>query len=240
MSAEGRKHQTLWVFGSIFLGMSLLLLGFNSYLRFFSLAQIRESIDQEKKAIEKLLGEQEAYLKNELRDLFSKYSDGIGAVSSVLAARDEVFSGELEDDTAEPVMILDYADFLEKLKKVLGRKTVLSNLNIERSGQLSFLVQTTSYLSAAQQITALRLGLAPEQQRRALAQVDISEDMPELLVDVEVSSVGKNDLTGAAEELPEVLRSGASTFNFIVQAQINPEYYFFLAEQAAQAAEDKQ
>lgn len=238
MSAEGRKHQTLWVFGSIFLSLSLVLLGFNSYLRFFSLAQIRENIDQEKKAIEKLQGEQEAYLKNELRELFSKYSDGVSAVTSVLAARDEVFSGELDDDTAEPVMILDYPDFFAKLQKLLGKKTVLSNLNIERAGQISFLVQTSSYLSAAQQITALRLGLAPEQQRRALAQAEEDEEMPELLVDVVVTSVGKNDITGAGEDIPEVLRSGAATFNFIVQAQINPEYYFYLAEQAAAAAED--
>lgn len=233
MSAENRKHQTLWVFGSIFLGLSLVLIGFNSYLRFFSLAQIRENIAAEKKGIEKLQEEQEAYLKNELRDLFSKYSDGVGAVSVVLAARDEVFSGKLDDDTNEPVMILDYVDFLEKLKKVLGKKTVVSNLNIGRAGQLSFLVQTSSYLSAAQQITALRLGLTPEQQRRALAQATVDEEMPELLVDVEVSSVGKNDITGAGEDVPVPLRDGASTFNFIVQAQINPEYYFYLAEQAA-------
>jgi hypothetical protein len=239
MNAESRKHQTLWVFGSIFLTLSLVLLGFNSYLRFFSLAQVREEIDQEKKAIQKLQEEQEGYLKNELRDLFSKYSDGVSAVASVLAARDAVFSGELDDDTADPVMLLDYPDFLEKLQKLLGRKTVVSNLNIDRSGQVSFLVQTNSYLSAAQQITALRLGLAPERQRRALAQEEVSEEMPELLIDVEVSSVGKNDITGAGEDVPVVLRDESATFNFVVQMRINPEYYFYLQEQRELAEEEE-
>jgi len=231
MSAVARKNQTWWVFGSIFLSLSLVLIGFNSYLRFFSLAEIREGIDQEKKTIQKLQEEQENYLKNELRDLFSKYSDGVSALTSVLAARDAVFSGELDDDNSEPVMILDYLDFFEKLKKLLGKKMVVSNLSISRSGQLSFLVQTTSYLSAAQQITALRMGLAPEQQRRALASTEVAEKMPELLVEVDVSSVGMSQITGTGEELPEVLRSSAATFTFVVQAQINPEYYFFLQEQ---------
>lgn len=231
MNAEIRKNQTWWVFGSIFLSLSLVLVGFNCYLRFFSLAEIREGNDQEKRTIKKLQEEQENYLKNELRDLFSKYSDGISALTSVLAARDAVFSGELDDDNEEPVMILDYLDFFEKLKKLLGKNVVVSNLSISRSGQLSFLVQTTSYLSAAQQITALRMGLAPEQQRRALAQVEVVEEIPELLTEVDVSSVGMNQIAGTGEELPEVLRNAAATFTFVVQAQINPEYYFFLQEQ---------
>lgn len=204
MSTMLRKNQKL--FGSLFLVLSLLLLGFNGWLRFFSLAGIVDEIQLEKRTVKKLQEEQENYLKGGLRDLFSKYSDGVLAVSSVLAARDAVFSGELDSDSSEPVMILDYVEFFESLQKLLGKETVVSNLNINKAGQISFLAQTTSYLSAARQITALRI--------------------PELLINVQVSGVGKNDITGSGEELPLTLQENSATYDFIVQAMINPEYFF--------------
>lgn len=223
MTAEDRQNQELWIFGGVFLFLSLCLFGFHGWMKFFALQELKLSIAAEHKIVQELKGKQETFLKNELRDLFSRYSEGVSAVSSIMAARDDVFSGAVNDDTAEPVVILDVPDFLLQLQRLLGKQMVLSNLEISRTGQVSFLIETMSYLSSAKQISALRLGLASERKKKSSADGD--ELAPPLFIDMEVTSVGKNDVTGTASDIPEIFRQLPATYRFIVQAKLNPEYY---------------
>lgn len=228
-----RTQRNEWIFAGCFITFSVLLLGFYGWLRFFPVSTLTQQIEDEKRALAGLQEEQNRFLEKDLRDLFTRYSDGIAATEVVLAARDEVFTGAIDDDTAEPVVILDYPDFLKLFRALLGKKSVISNLTMSKAGQLSFLVQTGSYALAGQQMAALKFGLSPARQQEVLAAeegVEEAETIPVLLRKIDITSVARREVTGQAEDVPAVLRGGEAIYSFIVQAEINPEYYFFMRE----------
>jgi len=203
-----------WRDGSIFLIISFILLSFNIWIRWGEIAPLSSMIQKEKNAMANIVKKEEMLLDADLRKLFEEYSAGILSVEAIFSARDEVFSGSWDEKTYEPLLLLDYIDFFEKLKKLLSKHSVISNLSIDSTGKISFLIQSTSYLNAARQIAGLRLGFSE----------------PHILADVVISSVSKNEIIGEAHELPEVLRKNDSIYEFIVQAKINPEYYSWMQE----------
>ena len=233
MTIDDRTSRNEWIFAGLFIGFSIILLGFYAWLRFFPIATLAQQIEEEKRALTKLQEEQNRFLEKDLRDLFTRYSDGIAATEVVLAARDEVFTGAIDDDTAEPVVILDYPDFFKLFRALLGKQSVISNLTVSKAGQLSFLVQTGSYAMAGQQMAALKFGLSPSRQQEVLA-AEVGSDEPQvipvLLRNIDITSVARREITGQAEDVPAVLRNGEAVYSFIVQAEINPEYYFFVKE----------
>lgn len=207
---ESRQQFSEWIFGAIFLGCALLLLGFHIWIRFFVFSDIQTKVQIEKTALESLKAEQGKLLTPELRDLFTQYSDGISALESVFAARDEVFTGSMDEDRYEPVVLLDYPFVFKELKKHLGKGTVLSSLTIDAFGKISFLASTLSFGDAARQIAALQFGFSQN---------------PRLFTNVSVSSISRQQITGKQEDIPLVFRGMEATFNFIVQARINPEFF---------------
>lgn len=228
-----RTQRNEWIFASLFIGFSVFLLGFYAWLRFFPISVLTQQIEDEKRTLTGLQEQQNQFLEKDLRDLFTRYSDGIAATEVVLAARDEVFTGAIDDDTAEPVVILDYPDFLKLFRALLGKKSVISNLTISKAGQLSFLVQTGSYALAGQQMAALKFGLSPARQQEVLVDeggLEHAETIPVLLRNIDITSVARREVTGQAEDVPAVLRDGEAIYSFIVQAEINPEYYFWQNE----------
>lgn len=210
--------QSEWVFGSICLFLAILLIGFFVYLRFFEVAFLDRQMQAEKRALETAKADTAKLLTPELRGLFEEYSEGISSLQSLFAAREDVFTGSLDPERYEPVVFLDYPAFFIELQKLLGKKTLLSNLTIDPIGRVSFLVTTTNYFQAAKQMEALERGFSgsgkPDQ-----------DLVPPLLTDFEISSVGRKVLTGKAEELPEFLRQESSVTQFLVEAKINAEYY---------------
>lgn len=201
--------QSEWVFGSICIFLAFLLLGFFGYLRFFALASLDRQIQTEKRALESAKAETAKSLTPELRGLFEEYSNGISSLQALFAAREDVFTGSLDPERYEPVVFLDYLAFFAELQKLLGKKTLLSNLTIDPIGRVSFLITTTNYFQAAKQMEALQQGFSD----------------PPLLIAFEISSVARKVLTGKAEEFPQFLRQESSVTQFLVEAKINPQYY---------------
>ena len=237
-----RQQISHWIFAGMFFLLSLVLVGFHIFLSWFELADLERQLETEKLALESLKVQQSGILQPEIRELFERYSDGVSAVDILFAARDEVFTGQLSEDDYQPVMLLDYPEFFQLLQKLLGKRSVLSNLSIDVTGRISFLVQTSSYTNAARQMAVFRDGLEQERQRSVLAEeeeipTEEGAVMPVLLTDLQISSVARNPITGKAEDVPEVLSQSDSSYDFIVQARINPEYYFFRREQELAAEE---
>jgi hypothetical protein len=252
-----RQISTYWAFGGIFLFLAFLLIGFHLWIRFFVLSEQQNQITLEKTSVESLKVQQTGILKPELKELFQQYSDGIGAIETVFAARDEVFTGQMDEEDFQPVVILDYPRFFELLQKLLGNKSYANNFNISATGQLSFLVQTTSYLNAGRQMAALQFGLSEEVQQKKLASKEnededdsadaedeekvLEEDLPPpLLIGVQINSVTRNEVTGEQKDIPDLLKDSEATYDFIVVAQINPEYYVYELEQRQIAEETKE
>ncbi len=232
-----RQNTTNWTYGGIFLFVAILLIGFNMWLRFSVVPEAEAQKKTEEMAVQGLRTQQNALLKPEVRDLFEKYSLAMEAVDIVFSAREEVFTGALEADDFEPVMLLDYPDFFEHFQKLLAKKAVIGNLTIDAYGRVSFLVQTTSFHNAAQQLKAFRFGLSEAQQRRTSREeleddgFEVDEDqIPVIFADVVVSAVTRNLLKGDAEDIPDVLKNGDSTYDFVVQMQLNPEYFSYLLD----------
>lgn len=244
MALTDRQNTTNWTYGSIFLVVALLLIGFNMWLRFSVVPEAEAQKKTEELAVQSLRTQQNALLKPEVRDLFEKYSLAMEAVDIIFSAREEVFTGALDPDDYEPVMLLDYPDFFERFQKLLAKKAVIGNLTIDAYGRISFLVQTTSFHNAAQQLKAFRFGLSEQQQRRTSREeleeegFDIDEeDIPVIFRDVVVSAVTRNLLKGEVEDIPEVLRNGDSTYDFVIQMQLNPDYYSYLLDLKYEAEE---
>lgn len=237
MALMDRQNTTNWTYGGIFLFVAILLIGFNMWLRFSVVPEAEAQKKTEEMAVQGLRTQQNALLKPEVRDLFEKYSLAMEAVDIVFSAREEVFTGALEADDFEPVMLLDYPDFFEHFQKLLAKKAVIGNLTIDAYGRVSFLVQTTSFHNAAQQLKAFRFGLSEAQQRRTSREeleddgFEVDEDqIPVIFADVVVSAVTRNLLKGDAEDIPDVLKNGDSTYDFVVQMQLNPEYFSYLLD----------
>ena len=218
------QQQKSVILSSVYLFLALLLIGFFLYLKFIVLARLEASVLQEKSQVESIKVDQGKMLSVELRETFERYSQGISGVESIRIAREEVFTGLLEEEKYEPVMLLPYLSFFQDFQKLLKKTSVISALSIDPVGKISFVVSTTSYTQAATQMAALRDGFKPtkkESQRPALFQ--------KLLI----SSISKKDLLGKADEIPEVLREQSSVYTFLVQGFINPEYYLSLLEKAS-------
>ncbi|MDF2379301.1 MAG: hypothetical protein P1V18_03720 [Candidatus Gracilibacteria bacterium] len=232
MSLNSRQRTTYFVFSGIFLVFFLSFFIFDTWLRWFHVPELAQRINIEELAVQSVKTQQTGVLKPELRDLFQRYSDGISAVDSLYLARDQVFSGEWDEEDFQPVMLLDYPDFLEKLRLLLGNKTFFNSLTVSSTGQVSFLIQTTSYLNAARQIDALRRGLSEENQRDVVDTEDTedfedAEEKPLLLTGFSVTSVGRNEISGEADDQPNILKRSDASYDFVVQAQINPAYYLY-------------
>lgn len=188
-----------------------LLFGFHLYLRMAVLPSLSVIVAQKTSAVKVLEQEKEQSVSVGQRAELEQYAKGSEALQTLLLAREEVFSEIAEDSAVSPFIILDFLSFFEDFKALLGKKTVLSHLSISPSGTISFLLQTKSYRLAAQQMVALRSGF--------------SKDLPPLLKDIDISSVGRAPLIGKGEDVPEVLRDSDAVTSFAVEAKINPEYY---------------
>ncbi|MDZ4216877.1 MAG: hypothetical protein U1C97_00990, partial [Candidatus Gracilibacteria bacterium] len=145
MSVSSRQQTSQWVLGGIIFFLGLLLLGFHLWLSFFVMAELNQQVQAEDLALQSLKTQQNGFLQPEIRNLFAQYSDGISAVESVFAAREEVFTGEMTEKKFEPVTILDVLDFFKNLQDHLGQQTIMEELSLDPSGRLSLLVRTTSY-----------------------------------------------------------------------------------------------
>lgn len=232
------KQTTEFLFGGIFFFLTLLFVGFYLWLSLIHVSGLEQRLEIEKKAIEAIKTEQSTLLNPSLRGVFEQYSLGVNAVSAVLRAREEVFTGQMEEEDYNPVVMLDYLDFFELFKKLLYKKAVISNLSLDAIGRVSFLVQTTSYSEAASQMAAFRYGLSEGQQKKILAEdEEEAAVIPPLFKEVEISNIGRRLLTGQLDEIPVILQGSDSSFDFIVQMKMNPEYFAYQLERAREEAE---
>lgn len=190
------------IFTILFVLMSLPLLAFNARLRWVNIAELNEKLMAEEVLVEMLRDERESILNPDIKEAVLKLREGVYFADVLLSARDEVFSGT-ED---ERLVILDFLKFFEKFKELLAKKTVVSNLSVDPSGGVSFLLQTTSYYQAAKQMEVLKYGFGED---------------PALFVGLQINSVGRRELVGMAEEFPQVLRDEPAVYSFIVQARLN-------------------
>jgi len=254
MSSQERKYQGNWIYGGIFLFLAVLLLGFNYFVRVHQMKATAIDLEKNEQTLQRIQRDQTFILQDGFQDLAWRYSDGMAAVQSIFEARKEVFSGELDDDSIVPVVLLDMPDFFERLQDLLFKRSVLSNMTIGRKGDLAFLVQTTSYTDAGKQIATLRFGLEPfieskkktssnknedeesEEGEEEDVEAEEEDEVPRLLIDFDISSVSRNNNAGG-DDVPEVLRGEPFVYSFIVQAQINPEYYIYLLEEEERLAE---
>lgn len=246
MSVFLRQQRTEWFYGMVFFLLALLLLGFYAWLKYFDLASLSNKLDTERGAIAELKTQQNDLLDADLRLMLEQYSEQVKAVESVLVARDEVFTGSLSDDQFEPVVLLDIVQFIALLTDLLSRKVILSHFSLGPTGELSFLVQTTSFREAARQMEVLRMGFSGSRQKQVVmkevqegdvGESAFGEELPPLIINVVISSVVRSPLSGSLEEIPEVLRSGDSSYDFIVRMQINPQYFFALHEEQKESDE---
>lgn len=221
MTAQQQKSVML---SSVYLLLAFFLIGFFLYLKFVVVARLELSLSQEKKQVENIKADQGKMLSPELREAFERYSQGISGIESIAAAREEVFTGSLDEEKYEPLMLLPYVSFFQDFQKLLKKTSVISALSIDNVGKISFVVSTTSYSEAAAQLAALRDGFQPSKK-------DL--ERPPLLKNLLISSISKKDIVGKADEIPEVLRQQSSVYSFLVQGFINPEYYLSLLEKSS-------
>lgn len=213
MSVEQRKRRHYLIFSGIFLLLTSVLVGFNCYLRFGPVAEWSEKVILDQQHLDDLKKQQNTLLQDGLKDLADRYFSGMGAVQSVFAARDAVFSGELDNVSLKPVVFLNSPDFFLSLQKLLRKNAVLSNLTIGNGGEIAFVMKTSSYQEAGRQIAALRFGV-----------IGSKDEMPPLLTDFNISSVSMT-VNAGDENIPEVLRSEPFIASFAVQANVNPDYF---------------
>ncbi len=183
-------RRTDTIMAVIFFILSGLLFGLNVWLRFFSLPLLDRDTHLQQAAFDAIRAEETAMLKPELKNLLEQYSEGVSAVDSVFHARDEVFTGALEEDQYQPVALLPLVEFFSQLRALLLKSTIISNLSLDHSGKIAFSVRTPSYEEAGKQMEAFH---AP------------------LLTQVEISSVSEQQIT--------------NTFDFVLQARVNPMYW---------------
>lgn len=207
---ETLSRRSAWIWTAIFVALTLLQWGWFLWFQFVPLGQAQDLKSRHQELVEELVSEQQSLLTSELKQLFEEASDGMRGLVSLFEARDVVFSGAIEDEHDEPVLLLDMSDFLGLFQDLLAKSSVISQLSLGPSGRLSFVIETGSYYQAAEQIQALRFGFT---------------ERP-LLDEVEISSVGKQELNA---ELSPV-------FRFLVQAQVSAEYFEY---QRALAEEEK-
>ncbi|GEM_PF-4334752 len=150
----------------LFFTLSAFLLALNVWLRFFALADLDRDLRRQQGAFESIRAQEAVMLKPEVKEVFERYSRGVSAVDAVLHARDEVFTGALDDDQAQPVAILPLVEFFAQLKGLLLKSTVISNLSIDHSGKIAFSVRTPGYEEAGKQMEGFHAPL--------LTQVEIS------------------------------------------------------------------
>jgi len=201
---ETLSRKSAWIWTGIFIALILLQWGWFLWFQLVPLSQARTLRVRQQAAVEGLVSEQQSLLTPELQQLFEEASDGMRGLVSLFEARDLVFSGAIDDEHDEPVLLLDMSDFLGRFQDLLAQSSVISQLSLGPSGRLSFVIETGSYYQAAEQIEALRFGF----------------DEQPLLQEVEISSVGKQDLN--AELAP--------VFRFLVQAQVSPAYFEYQRE----------
>jgi|CXWL01.1.fsa_nt_gi hypothetical protein len=225
MTIDQRQRRSHLVFSGIFLSLSLALIGLNSFLRFGPVAEWSGKYTLDQQRLDALKKQQVGLMEDGLKDLADRYSAGMGAVQSVFAARDAVFSGELENLSLKPVVFLNSPDFFLSLQKLLRKSAVLSNLTIGNGGEIAFVMKTSSYQEAGRQIAALRFGIAAEKPSLKNPSLVI----PPLLIDFNISSVAMT-VNAADENIPEILRAEPFIASFAVQARVNPEYFFALNE----------
>jgi len=224
MSIEQRQRRHYLIFSGIFLLLFITLIGFNSYLRFGPVAEWSGKYSTDQLHLESLKKQQAMLMADGLKDLADRYSAGMGALESVFAARDAVFSGELDNVSLKPVVFLNSTDFFQSLQKLLRKNAVLSNLTIGNGGEIAFVMKTSSYQEAGRQIAALRFGIS----QKATA------SLPPLLTDFNISSVSMT-VNAGDENIPEVLRNEPFIASFAVQAKVNPEYFQALNEKSPPA-----
>lgn len=217
-TADSRQSGSEWAFGVVFLLLALLLLGFNGWLRFFVLEQVNGKVAVQQHELDSAKAEQAKILSPQLRGLFERYSKGIGALQSVFQARDDIFSGSLDEKQYEPIVLLDYLATLDLIKKHLSKTVVMGGLSIDPVGKISFVIQAPSYQQAAVQMAALEFSFSGKDTGK-------KSDRPVFLSDFSVSSISRNPFTGKPEEIPLILRGLPASYNFIVQAKLNPEYF---------------
>jgi hypothetical protein len=213
MDAEARQQRTNLIFAIIFLVFSALLMGINLFLRFGPVAEWSDKLTTEQSQIDDAKKKQTVLMQDGLKDLADRYSAGMGAVQSIFAARDAVFSGPLDNDALKPVMMLNSPQFFDYFQKLLSKKAVMSNLTIGNGGDVDFVVKTGSYLEAGRQIAALRFGTHQGK----------TSDSP-LFNHFNISSVAIMANPGD-DSVPEILRSEPLIASFSVQAKINPDYF---------------
>jgi len=219
MISLASQHRRDWIYGGVYLLLSLVLMGLYCWLRFGELAQLEVDIDREQLAVQNLKAEQQQYFDDGLGDQLSQYSDHIQAIESLLFARDEVFTGLMSEDRFEPVVMLDLVAFFEHLQELLSEQVLVNGFSLSPTGRVNFLVRSTSYAEAARQMDALRFGLTEEEQQ------------PQLFMEVVISGITRTPLSHSAEDLPDLLQGKEASFDFSVQMDVNPDYFAVLREQ---------
>jgi hypothetical protein len=206
--------------------LSIVLFSWHAWLSFVHIADWEEKVRIEEQGLADLQLQQDALMSAEVRQFLNQYSDSVVAIESVFAARDEFFSGEMTADRFEPVVILDLLSFFESLRERLSSRVLVNKISLSPTGELNFLVQSTSYRQAAQQLQVFQYGL-------------LSDGLPQLFRELSVSSVSKTKLSLARQdELPDLLQGRDASFDFFVKMQISPEYFRALAEQTQQLQEN--
>lgn len=206
--------------------MSLFLFSWHAWFRFVVIEDWEEKVQVEEQALADFQLEQDAMMSVETRDFLDRYSDLVLVLESVLSARDMVFSGEMSADRFEPLVVLDLLEFFRLFRAHLSAEVLVQKLSLSSEGELSFLVQTTSYHEAARQSEVFRKGFKSE------------SDLPHFFQDIEISSVTKSDFSlQEQEKLPDLFQGKTSHFDFVVQMQINPRY--FSALRAREELEDE-
>lgn len=223
--------------------LAVLLLGLNYFVRAHQMSGTEAELITAKSNLDRVKRDQTFILQDGLQDLAFRYSDGMSAVQTVFEAREEIFTGELENDSLLPVVMLYLPDFFKTFQALLHKKAVVANLTIGQGGEIAFLVQTVSYAEAGKQIAVLRFGLeefteenkkvksekVKEEENEEEEDEEEEEEIPPMLVAFDISNVSRQ-LNVGGEETPEIFRGEPFVYSFVIQAKINAEYFFYLQE----------
>ena len=218
MISLSSQHRRDWIYGSLFCLIAVILIGLFCWLRFVELARLEADIHHEQLAVQELKTQQQQFFDDGLGDQLAQYSDSIQVIESLLYARDEVFTGLMSEGRFEPMVVLDLVAFFERIQQLLSNKVLVNSFSLSPTGRVNFLVKTTSYADAAQQMDALRFGLEEE------------GALSHLFINVLISSVTRSELRVRGEDLPALLQGKEASYDFTVQMDINPEYFSALQE----------
>lgn len=191
---------------------------FYGWLVFVHVSTWDDKVAVEERALTQLQQERDALMTDELREFLQRYTQTVSDLEAVLALRDEVFTGDLSPDHFAPLMVLDIVQFLAQFRAHLSPEVVVNTLSLSPEGELTFLVQSTSYQHAAEQM-------------RAFSHPVLDEHFPGLFQSVSVSSVSRTALSLTDQEkLPALLQGRDASFDFFVKLQIDPAFYFAHAD----------